>query len=118
MPALVPRKVSVFHTGRESLLPVAGFNFMAYSSHPTPSSAKMDAFKKAFPGAKELGSSRSAAAAAAGKRTVVPTDSVDNAWDEAGCPTLLAAGLRPDQARLNEESWGPAFQAREAEEGC
>ena len=34
----------------------------------------------------------------------------DDAFGPSGCPILLAEDLSPDQAKLNEETWGPALQ--------
>ncbi len=58
----------------------------------------MAAFKEAFPEAEELGRPRTDEAAPGSE------------WGKGGCPTLLAAGLAPEQARLHVESWGPAMQ--------
>ena len=65
----------------------------------------MAAFNAAFPTAKKLGRPLEGASAAA-----VAAGGVAGNDGNGGFPTLLAEGLGPDEARVQEETWGAAMQ--------
>ena len=65
----------------------------------------MAAFNAAFPTAKKLGRPLGGASAAA-----AVADGAAGGGGDGGFPTLLAEGLGPDEARVQEEPWGAAMQ--------
>ncbi|GAX81191.1 hypothetical protein CEUSTIGMA_g8624.t1 [Chlamydomonas eustigma] len=82
------------------------FNGMSRCTPWYPGSlAKLEAFKKAFPQTEELGKPRMSNGA-----KEYSSSMSSESWEHSGCPTLLVAGLKAEEAKLDSETWGPAMQ--------